>query len=231
VALPYRVETFVGPEEDYNRLIKVAYTEYTHTSQYLQHKFHPDPSYNRMGFNVRPDGSTVVNYGGGNYPTTVRRTSHLNWTNRDEDDDPIPGAVPRAREVVEYNDYELYRQTYIDYAPTTDFHDNHNYVEVRDASGELLSSTDTEWNINRLTCRLRRQANSLGTCGSPGSGEDSQLLQFYHGQQDQPHSIRRRYHRGIHDRLVMCRNSSGDYPSEFQRFEDVPRRASGRHSR
>jgi YD repeat-containing protein len=150
------VKTYAGPEEDPGRLVRSESYEYMHDNRNVQFRYGGLTStYNLIFPHVRPYQTTVVTHGGFDYPTTTHTTVHDGWTHLDVNGYSIPGEIPRAREVYEYKDGVLYRSTYTDYDPSNYFHDRHHFVEVRDATGTVLSRTDKKWDINRLECMLK----------------------------------------------------------------------------
>jgi len=168
--LLYSVKTYAGAEALSSRLVRKETREYTYDDRYLQFKENPPyaaySSFNQMGVHVRPSATTVVTHGGGEFPTSTRSIVYQDWTNTDSNGEPIVGAAPRAREVLEYDGQQLYRRTFTDWetdwASTGFVHDAHRYVEVTDSTGVVVSRTDRKFLNNRVLCEVERNTGSPG---------------------------------------------------------------------
>ncbi len=170
--LLWKIEVYAGSEEIASRMVKREL--YTHTyDNYMHYKFTPPnlDERNRMGVNVRKVEDEVTMFGGLNHPARTHRVVQTDWANVNPDGSIDYQKPALAREVREYDDWELYRSTYTDYQPNDNFHNNHTFVEQRDKFGQVLSRADKKFDWNRLRCEVQRLDGSSPTgwtCANPG---------------------------------------------------------------
>ncbi len=149
------VNEYAGPNENSNRLVRRQANSYIYDEEQVELQW-GSPAVKRAPVNVRTAASASYTYGG---PTgwTSRKSVRGDWAHLDASGS-VP--VPMPRETLEYIDGDLYRRTFTNYQPTDWFHGHHDYVEVTDANGIVVSRTDKGYMGNRLKCQIRRFSGS-----------------------------------------------------------------------
>lgn len=128
-----RKSVYIGNFGDEGRLVEETTFEYDGEDMFNYRAVSgPTPwSGYAVGVNPKRIAETTTYPGSAGYPNRTRRTEYSDWV-----DETVP------RRVLEFSDGVLVRATYTDATPTTAFRGAHNYVEVRDAIGQLVSRTD-----------------------------------------------------------------------------------------
>ncbi len=143
------VNTYAGPNVDGGRLVRQENYTYTYDDESLLLNLDCPSIYtaNSVYYNVRRAEVETIIPGGCADTTGRTRTVYGDWTN---------GEIRLAQEVKEYHDLELYRTTYTDYPHDVSYRyrSQYNSREIRDASGQVLSRTDTSFNGNRIQCSV-----------------------------------------------------------------------------
>ncbi|MCP3998831.1 MAG: hypothetical protein GY722_27730, partial [bacterium] len=174
-----RVDTFAGPDIDGFRFLRTELYEHTFDDTWVQ--FRPNSTKanaNSVAVNARQIQTEVVTYGGSEFSTQTHKTVQSDWTNVNASGVIDPSGSPMARKRREYKDGQLYRTSITNYPPQYGlafphkFRNRHDFVEIQDAAGSVVSRTDKRFVDNRLECQVRRQDRDAKLIASCDDDED-----------------------------------------------------------
>jgi hypothetical protein len=160
--LPFEVATYVGPSPSEERLVtRVQYQwlwddMFTYRLRGASGSNSAPPTDYEVAIRPRVETVTAITPGGGAYPPSTRRTESSDWCDGTE-----------ARQVDEYVDGELYRQTFTHYIAGSSHPNNYDYSETRDAHGNVISHVDQKNSGPNVLCQIRR-VNGLASSGVTG---------------------------------------------------------------
>ena len=151
-----QVETFAGPAESGDRLVRRAAYRYTY-DDVIQTRTAALQSAFSVARNVRVEEVETVTPGHGVQPASVHRVVYGRPEGVPDDGwTPASGFIRRPRVTREYKGNELYLETLQEWYPTPQFHDYVLVTELRNASGEAQEKTHTVFDGNRLVCAISR---------------------------------------------------------------------------
>ncbi|MBZ5637412.1 MAG: RHS repeat-associated core domain-containing protein [Acidobacteriia bacterium] len=166
--LLYYIFYYSGAESGDTRLVKHVDYSYDYAGRMFQYRVPlcgPDCTWPPDIYSIAVDPRTTeerTTYAGdGANPEATRRVVYSEWTS---------GCISKPKQVTEYDGELPYRSTWTEYESTPEYHDAHRFVEVRNASGEVVSRTDRHFTLDHLDCEIVRN----GTIGAdrlacPGS--------------------------------------------------------------